>query len=230
MIRLEITNPHEHTPAELLPLIGYLSSLAGQPVPHAPTQLPEPSPAAAQVFAAGAPVIPSAPAAPDTEPDESDSSVNTSDVSGVLDSAGQPWDARIHSGGKSTIADGTWRLKKGVDAALVDQVRAEHAGAPAAPAAPAIPTAPAAPAVEPAPQAAPSAPVAPSAPTAPAGDAVSVQTVFGYISAKKLQPADIAAALGDVMGITAPSQLLPLKDDPAQLGTALELLKAVHGA
>lgn len=217
MIRLEITNPHEHSAAELLPLIGYLSSVAGKPIPAAPTNLPEPSPAAAQVFAAGAPAIPSAPAASDTESDENESSANTSDVSGVLDSAGQPWDARIHSGGKSLIADGTWRIKKGTDPKLVEQVRAEHAGKTAASgAAPAIPVAPS------------TAPADP-APTAPASGA-TIQTVFTYISGKGLQPDQIGAALGDIMGVRQPSDILKLKDDPAQLGTVLELLKAVHGA
>ena len=44
----------------------------------------------------------------------------------ALDSAGNPWDARIHSGGKSTLQDGTWKLKKGVDKALVDQITAQN--------------------------------------------------------------------------------------------------------
>lgn len=43
-----------------------------------------------------------------------------------LDSAGSPWDARIHSSGKSKLQDGTWKLKKGVDAALVQQVTAQN--------------------------------------------------------------------------------------------------------
>lgn len=48
--------------------------------------------------------------------------------SGVeTDSAGQPYDVRIHSAGKSKIADGTWKLKKGVDKALVAQVQAQNA-------------------------------------------------------------------------------------------------------
>ena len=242
MIRLEITNPHEHSAAELLPLIGYLSSVAGVPAQPAPNPALQgvldelnAKPAAAQVFAAGAPAIPSAPAASDTESDENESSANTSDVSGVLDSAGRPWDARIHSGGKSLIADGTWRIKKGTDPKLIEQVRAEHAAktAPAIPAAPSTapvdpapvaPTAPSVPAAEPA----PAAPTVPAA--APAEDAVTMQTVFGYISGKKLQPADIASALGDVMGIHQPSDILAIKTDPAKLGTVLELLKAVHGA
>lgn len=238
MIRLEITNPHEHSAAELLPLIGYLSSVAGVPAQPAPNPALQgvldelnAKPAAAQVFAAGAPAIPSAPAASDTDSDENESSANTSDVSGVFDSAGQPWDARIHSGGKSLIADGTWRIKKGTDPKLIEQVRAEHAAksAPAIPAAPTTAPADPAPTAPTAPQAAPSAPAADPAPTAPASGA-TIQTVFTYISGKGLQPDQIGAALGDIMGIRQPSDILKLKDDPTQLGTVLELLKAVHGA
>lgn len=48
-------------------------------------------------------------------------------ASGVdVDSAGLPYDVRIHSAGKSKIANGTWKLKKGVDKALVDQVNAQN--------------------------------------------------------------------------------------------------------
>lgn len=43
-----------------------------------------------------------------------------------LDSSGLPWDERIHSAGKSKIGNGTWKLKRGVDKALVEQVQAEH--------------------------------------------------------------------------------------------------------
>lgn len=44
-----------------------------------------------------------------------------------LDSEGQPWDVSIHSTGKTKLqSDGTWKLKKGVDKALVDQVKARN--------------------------------------------------------------------------------------------------------
>ena len=43
----------------------------------------------------------------------------------LLDSEGRPWDARIDSGAKSRTKDGRWKLMRGVDAALVDQVKAE---------------------------------------------------------------------------------------------------------
>lgn len=45
-----------------------------------------------------------------------------------LDSAGHPWDIRIHSGGKSKIANGTWKLAKGMSGKLdfVAQVNAQN--------------------------------------------------------------------------------------------------------
>lgn len=42
-----------------------------------------------------------------------------------LDSQGCQWDARIHSANKSVLGDGQWRLKRGVAAAVVEQVMAE---------------------------------------------------------------------------------------------------------
>lgn len=51
------------------------------------------------------------------------------DYMGVdVDSAGLPWDERIHSSSKSTIANGTWKKKRGVDPALVATVEAELRG------------------------------------------------------------------------------------------------------
>ena len=42
-----------------------------------------------------------------------------------LDKDGLSWDARIHASSKALVADGTWRLKRGVEPALVAQVKAE---------------------------------------------------------------------------------------------------------
>lgn len=47
---------------------------------------------------------------------------------GERDSAGLPWDERIHSGSKKKNADGKWKLRKNVDENLVKQVEAENAG------------------------------------------------------------------------------------------------------
>lgn len=43
----------------------------------------------------------------------------------ATDSAGMPWDARIHSESKALNADGSWRKRRGVDDATVAAVTAE---------------------------------------------------------------------------------------------------------
>lgn len=56
----------------------------------------------------------------------------TTVATGALDSANMPWDERIHSSSRETKADGTWRLRRGVDKDLVPVVEAElRAAAPA---------------------------------------------------------------------------------------------------
>lgn len=60
-----------------------------------------------------------------------------------LDSEGMPWDGRIHTDKKTQKKDGTWKLTRNVDPALVEKVRAEHKqalNAPAVHAASAIPS------------------------------------------------------------------------------------------
>ena len=43
-----------------------------------------------------------------------------------VDSEGLPWDARIHAASKKTLArGGTWKLKRGIDDALVESVKTE---------------------------------------------------------------------------------------------------------
>lgn len=85
-------------------------------VPPAP---PAPTPAAAVVPPPPAPFSPTL-AAP------------------ALDSAGMPWDGRIHSSSKAFLADGTWRQRRNTDPAVVAAVTAELRAAMAAPAAPAV--------------------------------------------------------------------------------------------
>lgn len=50
-----------------------------------------------------------------------------------LDSDGLPWDSRIHSETKNQNKDGTWRVKRNTDPALVEQVKAELRAAMSAP-------------------------------------------------------------------------------------------------
>lgn len=46
----------------------------------------------------------------------------------ILDSAGIMWDARIHASTRTKVADGTWKMKRGVEPELVAQVMAELKG------------------------------------------------------------------------------------------------------
>ena len=48
----------------------------------------------------------------------------------AIDVNGFPWDSRIHSSSKEMVKDGTWRKRRGVDAAMVAQVEAELRRAP----------------------------------------------------------------------------------------------------
>lgn len=73
---------------------------------------------------------PPAPVAPPAEPPS-------------VDASGLPWDARIHSESKATVADGTWRKRRNVDPELVKQVEAELRGESHVAATPAV-TAPSA--------------------------------------------------------------------------------------
>ncbi len=59
----------------------------------------------------------------------------TAAIAGVeVDSQGLPYDARIHSSSRERIKDGTWKLKRGTDPALVESVRAEYKAVMAIPA------------------------------------------------------------------------------------------------
>lgn len=77
----------------------------------------------------------------------------------TVDAAGLPWDERIHSGAKSKLANGNWKLRRGVDPAQVASVEAELRGDPKPPVAPPPPVT--------APATSTPAPVAPSAPPTP---------------------------------------------------------------
>lgn len=80
-----------------------------------------------------------------------------------LDNRGLPWDGRIHASTRAKLQDGSWRQKRGTDAAYVTQVENElraAQGAPAAPVPPA-PTVPVAAVPAPPPTGAPAAPAAP---------------------------------------------------------------------
>jgi len=97
---------------------------SGVPVPSTTgdgaQSTPDPRPEAA---AAGS--TPPEPETMETAPDAGTEPAGTEPGNLELDAAGIPWDARIHSGAKSKTKDGCWRIKKGVDPAVLDSVTAE---------------------------------------------------------------------------------------------------------
>ena len=80
------------------------------------------------VAIASAPAAPSAPmpmipAMPANPSDDDEGPVNI--AAPAVDARGLTWDERIHAKSKTTIADGSWRKRKGVDDATVAAVEAE---------------------------------------------------------------------------------------------------------
>lgn len=137
-----------------------------------------------------------------------------------LDSAGCPWDARIHTSNKATIGDGTWRKKPGVDPALFESVKAElMAGSPQA-----ITITDSTPSADTVSDLVPSAP-APDAPALLTGNdvmarAMEIQMADGTKSAALFQAIQGA-------GIPAGPMGLPGCTDQAVLKAALDAVNAV---
>lgn len=71
--------------------------------------------------------VPPMPTATTPTADENDDGAPADDAPDV-DADGLPWDERIHSGNHGLNKDGTWRKRKGVDAAIVQTVTAELRG------------------------------------------------------------------------------------------------------
>lgn len=141
-IRVEVTNPHEHSAQELAPVIAMLQAASGQPVMLAMNAKPEEVKEAVRDLEVATP-------APAPAPSPTPAAETPAATGEGLDSKGLPWDARIHSSGKTQLADGSWRKKGGVSAEVTAQVEAElrqllaNAGnAPAPSAAPAPAPAP----------------------------------------------------------------------------------------
>lgn len=152
------------------------------------------------------------------------------------DTAGVPYDARIHNKSRTKKQDGTWKLAKGIDPATVTAVLAQIGAAPAVPLAPApVPPVPPVP-VPPA----PSAPVAPAAVTPPAAPSTSpagaitfravMQKVTENQTAGRLTKAQIDHALAQV-GFK-PDELAPLvmPANAALLAAFNSLIDAALGA
>lgn len=128
--------------------------------------------------------VPNAPTAPVTGAPTALGAVPSTPANGVeVDKDGLPWDARIHTESKAKNADGSWRNKRNLDAALKAQVESElRQVMSAAP-------------IPPAPGVAPS-PAQPVAPVPPAPLAVPTPPVAGAASSMPVAPN--AAPAGEV--------------------------------
>ena len=100
------------------------------------------------------------------------------------DSSGLPWDGRIHAATKTKKVDGTWKAKKGADAAVIAQVEAELRQAMSVPFTPLNQAAPPPP---------PPTQQAPAADSAPSGDApvTDFVSLCRYVTARKIPAARI---------------------------------------
>jgi hypothetical protein len=126
-----------------------------------------------------------------------------------LDADGIPWDVRIHAGTKTRLkADNTWKLKPGVDKALVEQVKAELKGVQAVLVPPApTPTLTDAAAVS-------AALGAPPAPAGPTIFAELIKEVTSRITAGQMTPEQVNGAVATVTGgqLTMCNQLAARQD------------------
>lgn len=183
----------------------------------------------------------------DDASDDEGASVADPSAPAVFDSAGIPWDARIHSSNKQTKEDGTWRKRKNLAPGVFDKVmaelRANTAGsAPSAP--PAPPVAPAdiqagvnavtasTPApfvpnpnvtIPPAPAFVPPAPpVAPPPPVAGMGFAEFMPKLSAAMQAGRFD----AAALAGYLNQWQLSEIGQLANDPAKTLQFYEWLKS----
>lgn len=153
----ELAAPIPQPPAPpVQPAPPALSTAVVPPPPTVPVAPTATSPEPTSVFGQAAPIsaAPVTPVAPPTAspaPIDSMSAALQADAqklaamgqsgaavlpNGVeLDVKGLPWDGRIHASSKAKVADGSWRMKRGVDEALVATVTAELKAALGAPAA-----------------------------------------------------------------------------------------------
>lgn len=136
-IEIKVTNPAEHQPSELRAVALFLNNLAvdreAGRIEYKPAYASTGTHTLATHLVPGGVTgeIPKAvaPSASSEQPPAVDAEDDSNTSSEELDSRGIRYDARIHSANRSRNADDSWRMKRGVDQALVDQVLAEQAGA-----------------------------------------------------------------------------------------------------
>ena len=196
------------------------------------------------------PPPPAAPAAPSTAgvatsmsvPEGTTGSLAPSPV-GELDAKGNPWDERIHASSKAKVVDGTWKYKRNVDKALIEQVELMNAIAVSAPVVPVLtdvvsvapppPPPPGTSGVVPLPPGIPGVPAPPSAsslpppPPAAAAKAMSfvdfMKFVLPLIQAKRVTHEQVNAACKQA-GISA---MTLLNQHPTKIPVVVEAINAL---
>lgn len=98
-----------------------------QQVTQGNVSTPMPAPAPITSTGSSGTAVPPMPTATIPTADDHDDGAPAGDAPDV-DADGLPWDERIHSGNHGLNKDGTWRKRKGVDAAIVQTVTAELRG------------------------------------------------------------------------------------------------------
>lgn len=177
---------------------GVGNDMVPPPGPLAPPPPSAPSPAAVETSAsvpAAAPAsIPPPPSAASAVPSPPPAAVTPGPV-GAVDAKGLPWDERIHASSRAKIADGSWRMKRGVQSHVIEAVEAELRAQSMQPGTIADPVACAAalPAVPPPPAAPAPAPLPPGPPAltfgivaSRIGKAVTAGTLSGNVLSVKL--------------------------------------------
>lgn len=171
------------------PILAPAVAPEAPPAPSNVLPFVQPAPMSApSVATAGTSASPIAPPAPISNGATASPGASVAPLADEYDSAGVPWDARIHQKGKSVKKDKTWKLQKGIADAVVSAVMQELAArirkTPAAPPAPETPVAAGAVApvtLPPVPiLGTPQAPLAPPAPgqvAAPPAPAAQAETV-----------------------------------------------------
>jgi len=142
-----------------------------------------------------------------------------------LDSAGFPWDERIHATTKTKMKDLTWKKARGVDPALVDQVRAETKDVPFAPGSTLTP-----PPVMPPEVAAQLTPVAPPVATSPALDSALtfpglMTGITGAVKSGRCTQAAIDAVVAHVCETLEIDSIVVLCQRPELLDAAYSMIK-----
>ena len=129
----EVTNgPADETGQVSALLVGRAAAALDAAYPE--SRVPPPPPPFTSAATAGAPPPPPPPPAPIADATAAASTVAppaavvtgaasaTAVTADEFDSSGLPWDGRIHQARKGVKKDGTWKIQKGADPALVESV------------------------------------------------------------------------------------------------------------